>query len=127
MVIKFMDGTKYYGHVIVGADGAYSVVREHMFLYLSNRDKLKDSDVTPLPFSSVCLVGQTEVLDPNDFPSVKAEYSETATVQGSSNMCTVSTNRLQKEPACFDNVVMAVLFLDSGKHSSLRRTRSAGQ
>lgn len=99
--IKFIDGTKYYGHVIVGADGAYSAVREHMFLYLSNRDKLKSSDATPLPFSSVCLVGQTEVLDPNEFPSVKAEHSETASMQGSSNLCTWQTFVTKENTICW--------------------------
>ncbi|KAG0026811.1 hypothetical protein BGZ82_009287 [Podila clonocystis] len=99
--IRFMDGTKYYGHVIVGADGAYSVVREHLFLYLNYKDKLKTSEDAIDPFSSVCLVGQTEVLDPNEFPSLKHEFSETATIQGLSSLCTWQTFVTKKNTICW--------------------------
>ncbi|KAG0029857.1 hypothetical protein BGZ81_003347 [Podila clonocystis] len=101
VVIRFMDGTKYYGHVIVGADGAYSVVREQLFLYLNYKDKLKTSEDTIDPFSSVCLVGQTEVLDPNEFPSLKHEFSETATIQGLSSLCTWQTFVTKKNTICW--------------------------
>lgn len=114
VMIKFMDGTKYYGHVIVGADGAYSVVREHLFLYLSMKDRMKTSEDAIEPFSSVCLVGQTEILDPNEFPSLNSEFSETATIQGSSNLCTVRSI-LQplppKKVVCLDNVAITTFLL----------------
>ncbi|KAF9151856.1 hypothetical protein BG015_006128 [Linnemannia schmuckeri] len=58
------------GDIIVGADGAYSAVRQRMYEQLKAEGKLPKSDQEDLPFSCTCLVGQTKVLDPEEFPIV---------------------------------------------------------
>ncbi|KAG9069520.1 hypothetical protein KI688_010423 [Linnemannia hyalina] len=58
------------GDIIVGADGAYSAVRQRMYEQLKTEGKLPKSDQEDLPFCCTCLVGQTKVLDPEEFPIV---------------------------------------------------------
>ncbi|KAF9537785.1 hypothetical protein EC957_007672 [Mortierella hygrophila] len=58
------------GDIIVGADGAYSAVRQRMYEQLKTERKLPKSDQEDLPFCCTCLVGQTKVLDPEEFPIV---------------------------------------------------------
>ncbi|KAG0272377.1 hypothetical protein BGZ95_011877 [Linnemannia exigua] len=61
----------YEGDIIVGADGAYSAVRQRMYQQLKTNGELPKSDSEELPFSCTCLVGQTKPLDPEEFPCVK--------------------------------------------------------
>ncbi|OAQ32598.1 FAD/NAD(P)-binding domain-containing protein [Linnemannia elongata AG-77] len=61
------------GDIIVGADGAYSAVRQRMYEHLMAEGKLPKSDQEDLPFSRTCLVGQTKVLNPEEFPVIKLD------------------------------------------------------
>lgn len=78
------DNNIYHGDILVGADGAYSAVRQHLFRTLKDADSLPASDDVPFPFSSVCLFGQTEVLDPEEFPHLQMEDSQFMSVYGTS-------------------------------------------
>lgn len=60
-----------------------------MYKELKVEHKLRPVDDVSLPYSCVCLVGQTEVLDPEDFPQIKEEIAQMRTVLGLSTMCTV--------------------------------------
>jgi 2-polyprenyl-6-methoxyphenol hydroxylase-like FAD-dependent oxidoreductase len=59
------------GDIVVGADGAYSAVRQRMYEQLRAKNLLPKSDSEDLPFSCTCLVGQTNELDPEEFPCIK--------------------------------------------------------
>ncbi|KAF9387187.1 hypothetical protein CPB97_002859 [Podila verticillata] len=83
VMIRCSDDSTYDGDILVGADGAYSAVRQHMYAALKKESRLPSSDDVALPFSSVCLVGQTEVLDPEEFPDLKLPLSQFFTVLGS--------------------------------------------
>ncbi|KAG0019142.1 hypothetical protein BGZ82_000235 [Podila clonocystis] len=76
VTIQCSDGSTYHGDILVGADGAHSAVREHLFQVLQDKDMLPSVDDGDLPFDCVCLVGQTEVLDPEDFPEMKLSHSK---------------------------------------------------
>ncbi|KAF8931525.1 hypothetical protein BGZ47_011798 [Haplosporangium gracile] len=65
------DGSSYSAQILVGADGAHSIVRKSLYAQLVFEDKLPMSDREELKFKSVCLVGQTEVLDAKVFPEVE--------------------------------------------------------
>lgn len=89
VLVRCADGSSYRGHILVGADGAYSAVRQHMFKAIKAKRPLPVSDDVAPPFGCVCLVGQTEVLDPEDFPRLKSETCDANSVLGVKNMCTV--------------------------------------
>ncbi|KAF9428634.1 hypothetical protein BGZ94_001657 [Podila epigama] len=76
VVVRCSDGKVYQGDILIGADGAYSAVRQQMYKNLKEKGTLPPSDDMPLPFNCVCLVGQTEVLDPEEFPGMKLEHSQ---------------------------------------------------
>lgn len=67
--ISTTDKSTYDGDILVGADGAYSAVRQRMYETLKAAGTLPKSDQEDLPFKSTCLVGQTKPLDfAADFP-----------------------------------------------------------
>ncbi|OAQ29967.1 FAD/NAD(P)-binding domain-containing protein [Linnemannia elongata AG-77] len=72
-LIRCSDGSTIEGDIIVGADGAYSAVRQNMYAQLKKNKKLPASDDVDLPFSTVCLVGQTRPLNPEEYPNLKLE------------------------------------------------------
>ncbi|KAG0342669.1 hypothetical protein BG004_005620 [Podila humilis] len=81
-MIRCNDGTSYHGDILVGADGAYSAVRQHLFTDLREKSQLPKSDDIPRPFDTVCLLGQTKVLSPTEFPELKLPYSQFRAVLG---------------------------------------------
>ncbi|KAG0085038.1 hypothetical protein BGZ93_000883 [Podila epicladia] len=71
VMVRCSDNSSYHGDTLVGADGAYSAVRQNLYKSLKEKEKLPASDDVALPFSCVCLVGQTVPLDPEEFPELK--------------------------------------------------------
>ncbi|KAF9311457.1 hypothetical protein BG003_007380 [Podila horticola] len=107
VLIQCSDNSNYVGDILVGADGAYSAVRQHLYKTLKVDKALPSSDDVPLPFSCVCLVGQTSVLDPEEFPALQAETCQFNTVLGLSNMCTWTTFTTKQNTVCW----MVIQFL----------------
>ncbi|KAF9311539.1 hypothetical protein BG003_007305 [Podila horticola] len=95
VTIRTWDKQFYHGDILVGADGAYSAVRQSLFKELKAQNKLPACDDVPLPYSCVCLVGQTDVLSPEDFPDMQKPYSQSYSILGSSQ----PINFLDKESA----------------------------
>lgn len=85
VTINCSDNSSYTGDILVGADGAYSAVRQNLFKELKATKSLPASDDVPLPFSCVCLVGQTTPQNPEDFPHLQLELSQFITVLGENN------------------------------------------
>lgn len=59
------------GDILVGADGAYSSVRKGLYESLKKEGRLPESDHEDLKFRCICLVGQTEPLDLEDYSQLK--------------------------------------------------------
>ncbi|KAG0336806.1 hypothetical protein BG000_006129 [Podila horticola] len=93
VLVRCSDNSTYHGEILVGADGAYSAVRQQLYKELKTSHKLPKSDNVTLPFSCVCLVGQTVKLDPEEFPEMMEETSQMRTILGVSTMCTESSKR----------------------------------
>lgn len=93
VAVRCSDNTSYHGDILVGADGAYSVVREQLFKDLKQQNKLPKSDDVPLPFTSVCIVGQTEVLDPEEFPDLNLPHSKFNTILGDNQYSVRNANK----------------------------------
>ncbi|KAF9083047.1 hypothetical protein BGX23_011831 [Mortierella sp. AD031] len=73
VVIHFEDKTRAEGDILVGADGAYSTVRQSIYDDLRRENRLLASDDEPLPFTNISLVGQTRPLDPAVFPNLSLD------------------------------------------------------
>ncbi|KAG0342757.1 hypothetical protein BG000_001617 [Podila horticola] len=82
VTVNCSSNSSYCGEILVGADGAYSAIRQQLFKDLKKDGKLPASDDVPLPYSCVCLVGQTCTLDPEDFPYLKEPLSQAHFILG---------------------------------------------
>ncbi|KAG0030937.1 hypothetical protein BGZ81_002018 [Podila clonocystis] len=69
------NGT-YVGSILIGADGAYSGVRQNMYKELAEAGVLPKSDMQPLGYGYDCVVGVTEPLDPLKYPILKQEFCD---------------------------------------------------
>ncbi|KAF9341209.1 hypothetical protein BGZ91_010342 [Linnemannia elongata] len=99
-LIRCSDGSTIEGDIIVGADGAYSAVRQNMYAQLKLNKKLPASDDVDLPFSTVCLVGRTRPLNPEEYPNLKLEDCQFIQTLG------------DKKPYSSTIAWMVILFLD---------------
>lgn len=88
--IVFADGTMAQGDILVGADGAYSTVRQNLYSRLREEKRLLASDDVPLPYSSVALVGRTRSLDPSLYPNVRTEDCQFINILGHNKPYSVS-------------------------------------
>lgn len=88
--IHLSNNEMYEGDIVVGADGAYSAVRQRMYEQLKAKGRLPKEDQEDLPFSCTCLVGQTKVLDPEEFPCIKDPICQFRIVLGEAKPFTVS-------------------------------------
>ncbi|KAG0279763.1 hypothetical protein BGZ95_000295 [Linnemannia exigua] len=82
VTVHLSDNNSHMGDILVGADGAYSAVRQRMYEQLKANDELPKSDQEDLPFSCTCLVGQTRILDPEEYPIIKEELCQFLSVFG---------------------------------------------
>ncbi|KAK3836077.1 MAG: hypothetical protein JOS17DRAFT_736054 [Linnemannia elongata] len=82
VIIHCHDNTTYGGTILVGADGAYSSVRQNMYKEMSAKGLLPKADAKPLGYDYDCLVGVTKPLDPEKYPVLKDEFCEFQIVLG---------------------------------------------
>ncbi|KAF9145265.1 hypothetical protein BG015_011952 [Linnemannia schmuckeri] len=108
VLVRFSDGTEAEGDILVGADGAYSAVRQGLYEKLKKANKLPASDALPLPFSTVCLVAQTNPLTLEEFPDIALEKSRLINFIGTNKMYSWSTTTTAQNTICWD----CTLFLD---------------
>ncbi|KAG0238740.1 hypothetical protein BGW42_002606 [Actinomortierella wolfii] len=67
VMIRCSDNTTYHGDVLVGADGAYSAVRQAMYKSVKDKGILPPEDDTEPPFNTHCLVGVSNPFPPGTF------------------------------------------------------------
>ncbi|KAF9909090.1 calpain 7 [Lobosporangium transversale] len=82
VTVTCMDETTYVGHIVVGADGAYSATRQIMYKKLKERGILPESDTKPLHFDKQCVVGMTSPLDPAKYPVLLDDSCEVKVLLG---------------------------------------------
>ncbi|KAG0210490.1 hypothetical protein BGX33_004910, partial [Mortierella sp. NVP41] len=82
VTVQTNDKKLHEGDIVVGADGAYSAVRQRMYEALKTEGKLPKTDQEELPFNCTCLVGQTKILDPEEFPLLKEPLCQFQSVKG---------------------------------------------
>ncbi|KAG0373923.1 hypothetical protein BGX24_011067, partial [Mortierella sp. AD032] len=109
VLIRCSDGSEYEGDILVGADGAYSSVRQNLYADLKKNDRLPASDALPLPFSTVCLVGQTRPLSPSEFPDITKEDSQFINTLGGDRPYSWATLTTAQNTVCWS----VILYLDA--------------
>ncbi|KAG0204126.1 hypothetical protein BGX28_003849 [Mortierella sp. GBA30] len=78
VMIQTIDNTTYRGDILVGADGAYSAVRQSLYKQLDEKGVLPASDRKRLPYSNICILGTTKPLSLERFKFVDKEDSYAA-------------------------------------------------
>lgn len=76
IVIRCSDNSLHIGSILVGADGAYSSVRQNMYHELEHAGTLPKADATPMGGDFDCLVGVTSPLDSTLFPVCNGQFSD---------------------------------------------------
>ncbi|KAK3835657.1 MAG: hypothetical protein J3R72DRAFT_451391 [Linnemannia gamsii] len=101
ITVHFAENETFDGDIVVGADGAYSAVRQRMFDSLKQKGVLPKPDQEDLPFDSICLIGQTKVLDPKAFPVVALPYGHFTQIVGNGRPYSWHTFATAQNTMCF--------------------------
>ncbi|KAF9280842.1 hypothetical protein BGZ68_006992 [Mortierella alpina] len=101
VLIRCQDGTTYEGDILVGADGAYSAVRQSLYEQLDKERSLPQSDAQPMLVGHTCLVGTTEPLDEVQYPIVKGEISHFAVLVADDFPHSVTVNTVPGNKICW--------------------------
>ncbi|KAG0339064.1 hypothetical protein BG000_002913 [Podila horticola] len=71
VMIRCSDNSSYQGDILVGADGAYSAVRQTLYKQLSRENKLPSCDEEQMSINYSIMVGTTNELDPEKYTDLK--------------------------------------------------------
>lgn len=82
VMLRFSDNTTVHGDILVGADGAHSSVRQHLYKTLDRLGLLPKGDTKQMNKGYISLVGTTAELDPKDYPGMLEEDSESNLIIG---------------------------------------------
>ncbi|KAF9428222.1 hypothetical protein BGZ76_002017 [Entomortierella beljakovae] len=74
VIIHCADGTSFIGDILVGADGAYSGVRQSLFKRISEKGLLPKEDLENLTLGFVSMVGVAECHDLAKYPIMKDDF-----------------------------------------------------
>ncbi|KAG0285168.1 hypothetical protein BGZ96_010526 [Linnemannia gamsii] len=108
VILRFSDGTEAEGDILVGADGAYSAVRQGLYDKLKKEKRLPTGDGLPLPFTTIYLVGQTRPLTAEEFPDVDLPDCQFRTTIGTDKPFSWKTFTTKQKTVCW----IAMQFLD---------------
>ncbi|KAG0046656.1 hypothetical protein BGZ83_008197 [Gryganskiella cystojenkinii] len=101
VMIRCSDNSSYYGDILVGADGAYSAVRQSLFRQLAAQNVLPKQDSEDLSMRHICLVGTTKPLDPAQYPCVQDEHSHFEIVLAKDTTESVACFTVPDNKICF--------------------------
>ncbi|KAF9283052.1 hypothetical protein BGZ68_005602 [Mortierella alpina] len=98
-MLRFADGSTHHGDIIIGADGAYSGVRQSLYKELSVKGELPKADLEGLSLNYLCMLGTSDPMDPVQYPKLKDHSSHLTQIMGdgtsySWTVITVPGNRM---------------------------------
>ncbi|KAF9101331.1 hypothetical protein BGX29_005778 [Mortierella sp. GBA35] len=82
VMLRFSDNTTTHGDILVGADGAHSSVRQHLYKTLDKQGILPKTDTKTMNKGYISLVGVTDPLDPAKYPSLSNPEAENSFIIG---------------------------------------------
>ncbi|KAF9366818.1 hypothetical protein BGX34_006087 [Mortierella sp. NVP85] len=101
VMIRTSDNETYHGDILVGADGAFSAVRQNLYRDMAKKNVLPTSDAQSPKVDRICLVGTTRPLDTEDYPELKDKRCHFTTVIGQDKAHTWMTCTLPNNRICF--------------------------
>ncbi|KAG9061262.1 hypothetical protein KI688_007600 [Linnemannia hyalina] len=106
VTITLCDNTTVRGDILVGADGAHSAVRNHLYQTLDKQGLLPKSDTEAMSVGYVSLLGTTEVLDPAKYPGLLKDDCETSFIIGDKkNPYTWATFTVPGNKICWNVII----------------------
>ncbi|KAF9897075.1 hypothetical protein BX616_006230, partial [Lobosporangium transversale] len=88
--IHCSDNSTYEGDILIGADGAYSGVRQSLYRSLREKGLLPRADSEDFALANICMVGVADPPNPEKYPQLKDDYSHFSTTLGENmRACTV--------------------------------------
>lgn len=82
VMIRVADGSTHHGDILVGADGAYSGVRQGLYKLVEKKGQLPSSDKANLTMGYMSMVGMSLPQDPEKYPVLKEPSSNFSRVIG---------------------------------------------
>ncbi|KAG0368960.1 hypothetical protein BC939DRAFT_503881 [Gamsiella multidivaricata] len=113
VMVRMADGSTYHGDILVGADGAYSGVRQGLYKHLEKCGNLPLSDMEELNMGHLCMVGTTDPLDPEKYPCIKSGISSFQRVINNGDPYTWHTVNMRDNRLCWGIIVQ----IESGSAS----------
>ncbi|KAG0354422.1 hypothetical protein BC939DRAFT_493329 [Gamsiella multidivaricata] len=99
--IHCADNTSYSGDILVGADGAYSAVRQSMYKELSEKNQLPFSDTQGLQIGYITMVGTSDSLDEDKYAELKDDFTHFHFIIGKGKPYTWSTFTVPGKRICW--------------------------
>ncbi|KAF9896715.1 hypothetical protein BX616_006890, partial [Lobosporangium transversale] len=121
VMLRMADGSTYHGDIVVGADGAYSGVRQGLYKHLDRKGFLPASDREELKMGHLCMVGTTDSLDPEKFPTVTNGTAHFQRIINSGAPFTWHTVNMRENRLCWG----VTMQLDSSRASKDTRFRNS--
>ncbi|KAK5827749.1 hypothetical protein F5H01DRAFT_332175 [Linnemannia elongata] len=106
VIVTFENNTTARGDILIGADGARSSVRQHLYKALDKEGLLPKSDHQDMKRGFISLLGTTSVLDPAKYPDVLKEDCQSYGIVGDGgNPYTWATFTVPGNRICWNVVV----------------------
>ncbi|KAF8940698.1 hypothetical protein BGZ58_005234 [Dissophora ornata] len=105
VLLRCTDGNTYQGDILIGADGAYSAVRQSLYDRLQKEGKLPKSDTQSFNTGYSCMLGTTLPQDPEKYPILKDDFANFAVVVADSKPHSWTIIQVPGNRICFGVVI----------------------